>query len=323
MRQYEGWDTALDHQTDLIRQATTREGRGYLDGFAESMAKNGSVINPETGERENDDEERGYQLVQATTYMLPEAEPIYVAPDICDLINYAADTFKPEPFLETDLLTPAGFVYFGNPLQNHDTHGRLMNHRAMMWCVTEHQFKDGSPASRGVVVAFYSHRLDPDPYWDERDEKMGVIGGSDLTLAHVTSFTFGIGVHEVEDISVLDVIRHLNVFFRLCQQEIAVPHHERVGRPVWKRASTWRQIKEVKVFTLRRAKPSHYEGEEREVEWSHRWMVSGHWRNQPYVERDEDGEKITVHRQIWIAPYVKGPDGKPLIFKRRAFELIR
>ena len=51
--------------------------------------------------------------------------------------------------------------------------------------------------------------------------------------------------------------------------------------------------------------------------------AGGHWRKQPYVERDENGEKYVVRRQIYIAPYIKGPEGKPLILKRRAFELVR
>jgi len=42
------------------------------------------------------------------------------------------------------------------------------------------------------------------------------------------------------------------------------------------------------------------------VEWSRRWMVRGHWRNQPY------GPGRTERRLTWIDPYVKGPDDKPL-----------
>ena len=80
--------------------------------------------------------------------------------------------------------------------------------------------------------------------------------------------------------------------------------------------AAWKDIKEVVVFTLRRAKSPQYEGDEREVQWSHRWVVQGHWRNQWY-----GSEK--VHRQIWIAPFIKGPDDKPIVFKRRAFELVR
>jgi len=42
------------------------------------------------------------------------------------------------------------------------------------------------------------------------------------------------------------------------------------------------------------------------VEWSHRWMVRGHWRLQPY------GPQRTLRRAQWIDPYVKGPEDKPL-----------
>jgi hypothetical protein len=42
------------------------------------------------------------------------------------------------------------------------------------------------------------------------------------------------------------------------------------------------------------------------VEWSHRWMVRGHWRLQPY------GPDHKLRKTIWIDPYVKGPEDKPL-----------
>lgn len=41
------------------------------------------------------------------------------------------------------------------------------------------------------------------------------------------------------------------------------------------------------------------------VEWSSRWVVSGHWRNQWYPS-----EK--THRPVWIAPHIKGPDDRPI-----------
>lgn len=44
-------------------------------------------------------------------------------------------------------------------------------------------------------------------------------------------------------------------------------------------------------------------GESEPQDWSCQWMVRGHWRNQPY----KDGV-----RPRWIAPYVKGPEDKPL-----------
>lgn len=42
------------------------------------------------------------------------------------------------------------------------------------------------------------------------------------------------------------------------------------------------------------------------VEWQRRWMVRGHWRLQPY------GPQKSLRKPIWIDPYVKGPEDKPL-----------
>lgn len=53
---------------------------------------------------------------------------------------------------------------------------------------------------------------------------------------------------------------------------------------------------------------------EREHEWSGRWWVGGHYRAQWYPS-------LSAHRVIWVAPYVKGPDDKPLI--ERAYRVRR
>lgn len=65
-------------------------------------------------------------------------------------------------------------------------------------------------------------------------------------------------------------------------------------------------VSDVKVIQLRRAESQHNkDGRTSEsVEWTCRWIVNGHWRNQPY----SNGE----HKLIYILPYVKGPDDKPL-----------
>ena len=40
--------------------------------------------------------------------------------------------------------------------------------------------------------------------------------------------------------------------------------------------------------------------------YSHRWLVSGHFRHQWYPSEQ-------THKVIWIEPYVKGPEGTPLV----------
>lgn len=43
----------------------------------------------------------------------------------------------------------------------------------------------------------------------------------------------------------------------------------------------------------------------------HRWIVSGHWKQQPY------GPNSSLRKRIWIAPYVQGPADKPLVITDR------
>jgi hypothetical protein len=75
--------------------------------------------------------------------------------------------------------------------------------------------------------------------------------------------------------------------------------------------------KPVTIIALRRVHnegSDHIEGDGRD--YSHRWIVGGHWRNHWYPKRE-------VHRPVWIAPYVKGPDDKPLVLKERVTSLMR
>lgn len=79
---------------------------------------------------------------------------------------------------------------------------------------------------------------------------------------------------------------------------------ERHRRKEFMRATKQTQC-DVRVVQLRRSEPSERREGESEVEWSCRWAVSGHWRNQPC------GPQNTDRRLQYIMPYVKGPDDKP------------
>lgn len=77
-----------------------------------------------------------------------------------------------------------------------------------------------------------------------------------------------------------------------------------------------RMIDDVTIVSLRRR---HYvSDEEREAEareYSHRWIVRGHMRNQAVGPRNAEGGQR--HERVYIAPYIKGPEDKPLVLKDR------
>lgn len=67
--------------------------------------------------------------------------------------------------------------------------------------------------------------------------------------------------------------------------------------------------RDVRIVRLRRAVTATRDAEQAAGagrDWQHRWVVRGHWRNHWYPA-------LADHRPKWIAPYLKGPDGAPLL----------
>ena len=77
-----------------------------------------------------------------------------------------------------------------------------------------------------------------------------------------------------------------------------------VSRQVRRNAQrSGKPVPDCRTIVLRRRKlPSHDPASE--TEWSCRWLVEGHWRNQWFPSRKD-------HHPVYIVPYVKGPEDKP------------
>lgn len=66
----------------------------------------------------------------------------------------------------------------------------------------------------------------------------------------------------------------------------------------------------VTLRTLRDPGEEKEEGAGQGTARDHRWIVSGHWRRQPYGRRD-----LNLRRLQWIHPHVKGPEDAPIKMK--------
>lgn len=113
------------------------------------------------------------------------------------------------------------------------------------------------------------------------------------------------------------VLPAITVLIAMANQKIAsqLTHH----LPRQLRRSGWAKHSEgaVIVVHLRKRAPSESHGEQGGApEWSHRWIVRGHWRQQFYPTTN-------THRPVFIEPYVKGPEGKPLLPKQVQFAVDR
>lgn len=107
------------------------------------------------------------------------------------------------------------------------------------------------------------------------------------------------------------------VVMRLAREEsVGETSSEIIGKKSAKKRHQSHPIETITCASLRRR---HYASEsEREAEareYSHRWIVRGHMRNQPIGPRNVEGGQERM--RVWIAPYVKGPEDKPLVLKDR------
>jgi len=128
-------------------------------------------------------------------------------------------------------------------------------------------------------------------------------------------------MEEGEDPNVIESVKsiwgHVQCFWRLMSQLVMTT--EALPRQARRQRQRAGQIDTVKVLRLRRSRTvMEHKGEGEGIAYTHRWVVGGHWRHQPYGPKSD-----RYYKQIWIAPYVKGPEDKPLVIKDRGVEFTR
>ena len=99
----------------------------------------------------------------------------------------------------------------------------------------------------------------------------------------------------------------------IASQRLVSRIQERTSRAERRRTGDDRQ---VTTIVLRRTKEAQPNTEEKDVDWSCRWLVRPHWRQQWFPNSQEHHPKL-------ILGYVKGPTGKPLRLTQRVFLGVR
>jgi hypothetical protein len=113
-----------------------------------------------------------------------------------------------------------------------------------------------------------------------------------------------------------DVYCYVATLLAFMRQRVLTTSHEIVmNRGASRRVRRAGRAPEAKVIRLRRVR-ANPQGGKREVEWTCRWLVRGHWRSQWYP-------RTASHRPVWIMPYVKGPDDAPLVAKASQYDVSR
>lgn len=313
------WSKALDAQLDLIRFWRTSEGAktanmaNVLPAVMHGDFDVDSLQDPEVQDRvsaigRSTADEFASQLDRGATY--------WIASEVVRLLEVAAPSLPPVTPRFEDLPHPGGFAFFESPLA---TGSRVPDVPGMD---VDRSLVD----SEGIRVMQWAH---------EGDEVVVVpyfVATSRTDISPTTSYGTPLGAYrwrygesvvsdDVEGSDGLDkTARVIMAFWLLSQQRIAQAHSQRVARATRRRAERANfEVPEdgIRVVTLRRFAPEAGESPDPAgVDWSHRWIVGGHWRQQWYPTLED-------HRPVWIAPYVKGPEHAPLVVKDRVYRFAR
>lgn len=260
---------------------------------------------------------------------LKAAQLFYVTEDMATLARTAGESLPDFHLDREDLPTPGGFVLFASPIGSYlvdDGDGlERVFITAVSWGAT-HAFDAGPEV--GIWVTFWSpthyprmarrlmatHRMRRD-----EAERTARQARAEMSWDNETFLQFGpntpvvapSGGHRGGDETIAPWIQTLRATWLLMTQpgitDVAAEHLPRQARRRAEREGY--QAEPVQVVRLRAhpgAREQHGGDSGEGRGYTVRWMVRGHWRQQPY------GPQRSKRRPTWINPHVKGPEGAPL-----------
>ncbi|GAA2640063.1 hypothetical protein [Streptomyces axinellae] len=233
----------------------------------------------------------------------------WVAPDMAALAMSSGSQLAAARWATADRPTPCGLIMFDGGIGHFDARGVQIPIEACAWGPYEGECMLWLLMSRRRLVAEMARanlRLD-----EEQAPPLLPVHGFTVPVT-----TQPAPLADLDPSVPLPVIAALAASWLLMQQPNLIDRtRERPDKSVRRSyARAGREDPEVTVVDLRRqyvpdtADPdSGRDGRH----YRHRWVVSGHWRNQPH------GPGQSERRQTWIESYVKGPDGAPLLSTER------
>jgi hypothetical protein len=251
-----------------------------------------------------------------------DADLFYVSPEMSNLVSTMAPTIPdcvPQPPVKR------GFVVFARSIAGTDAEsGSIIYTTAYLWqpvqtvlgpCIGIESY-----SWRDLI---HTYRMMSDEAKDQFRQAMPMrlhpTGGQEWPeKSETTDFSMIPASNQKMETSMLEDRRVLSTFWALCSQRIAVEEPFIPDRAMRRQAERerWPHIPKVRIIRLREATRPKKDGPPSEIEWSHRWLVGAHWRNQWYASTQE-------HRPKLIEAYVKGPDDKPLVVRETVRALVR
>lgn len=227
------------------------------------------------------------EALPAMRSMLKFGETYYWGRDQCLVLQEVAKGVPPSAKIDLEMFGQAGFYWFSDPLAVPDPTNR--------WPILALAYVR---AYEGIEFAAWedwrhnrSLESDPDsygywPYGMPMGELVGRGRPSFDRMCRATLYAAATFIRQrIFCVNSLRAERHLRKRIERANMQV---------QPI------------VRVVELRRREVmGRKDGDPVEHEWSCQWLVRGHWRQQFYPSKH-------ANQPIWITPYVKGPDDKPL-----------
>ena len=322
-------EDVLNGQHDLVQKLDRPRFRMYCGSVIAVKHTDNYLIDtdPETLDyliRGLQDHVRGAYAYRVTKNMVPVVLAAAAALDSTDRVN---KELAP---------TGSGIVHFETPLPFHEVRGGTMLVSWMVW----------GPIEGGVAVWLFNDNYEqPDKIAQALIEEYGevevaamhgrwgfigantmrdgeILGEDEIVLDPAEAIRItneGAEVHPYSNAG-----RHLHALWLLLNQTLVDVSEETVARSTRKRMGRMRLPGRVSVVQLRR-RQGHPSDGETYVEWQHQWVVRGHWawrvcgQDHPGAQPYKAGWGV----RLWIAPYLKGPEDKPLVQTDRVYDLRR
>ncbi len=314
------YDMALDNQVEWASFWTSDYGTKVYHGIGRAISKKRA----ETGENyaEGIVDSRSEQAILEMMPLI-NGECFYWSRGIINLVGVAANSLPDNWFLtKQHIPAPCGFFWLAKEPQGIEFRGL----RAFGWALLDVegdvgaiQFpQDGSmPQFNEVAIITFIDNSDfpkPIPSLDH----IGV--GQSLNDWRLEHSDLAVSINA--DPSYLkeeyDSLRLFATMLSFIQQRVLVMSRQVASRATRKRMafSNRRAEAEINIIKLRRVVHQAHKGEGIPIEWGCQWFVRGHWRDQWYPS-------IRRNQPLWISPYIKGPEDKPLRDPGRLFAVVR
>ena len=262
-------------------------------------------------------------LSRGAIFLLERAEPYFLDGEIQQWIMDSMDSF-PHDICIRDVLPPSnmGWILFERPIMG--TVEQAYNSfsggwAALAWSTTDKWIPNPerdkwipnpeSDQDFPIVALDYYHRTDDGYLLLASSQRWPFHQSlSDWEEAQVVEGDFfGHQKTEVDHRKMMMAYYFVISLFAFMNQPFSTVESRRLPRSSRRKLQRETGIEDpmINVISLRRAQHTNGQSKGGSREWSSRWLVKGHWRSQYYPSKKKN-------TPLWIMPYVKGPQDKPL-----------